>query len=575
MARHRSNKGRRAQRRHKAVVAQQAATRSALRVPAEVLVWSARNPEAMRPKTSFAPLKPPPGVVPADATGLAMDSASVVDITQWASEGVGYGVANSAGFMGYPYLAELSQLPEYRRISETLANEMTRTWITIRASGDEDKTDRIAEIEAEMRRLNLQDVIREAVEIDGLFGRSHLYIDTGATEDRDELRTDLGNGHNAISKGKVAKGSLRAVRCVEPVWCYPSSYNSNDPLVGDWYNPSTWFVQGKEVHVSRLLRIVGREVPDLLKPAYSFGGLPMSQIAKPYIDNWIRTRQSVSDLLHSFSVSGVKIDLINALETEKNGQGLFDRVALFTNLRDNRGTMVLDKEEEFFNVSTPLGSLDKLQAQSQEHMSAVSGIPIVKLLGIQPAGLNASSEGELECFYTWVNSLQEKMLRAPIHTILGFIQLSLFGEVDPEITFAFEALDGLDDMDAASIRKIEAETGAVLIGAGVLSPEDERRRIASDSDTAYAALDVDSVPQKPTTPLDRAQIVATVTAAASQAYESGLVERPQALRELMDGAAPYGGWGSLTEEDIAEAEAEPPPAPETELEPSQEHVPSV
>jgi hypothetical protein len=39
---------------------------------------------------------------------------------------------------------------------------------------------------------------------------------------------------------------------------------------------------------------------------------------------------------------------------------------------------VLDKDtEEFFNVSAPLGTLDALQAATQEHMCSVSGIPVV------------------------------------------------------------------------------------------------------------------------------------------------------------------------------------------------------
>ena len=39
-------------------------------------------------------------------------------------------------------------------------------------------------------------------------------------------------------------------------------------------------------------------------------------------------------------------------------------------------------------------------------MAAISRIPLVKLLGIQPAGLNASSEGELIAFEDWIASFQ-------------------------------------------------------------------------------------------------------------------------------------------------------------------------
>ena len=58
-------------------------------------------------------------------------------------------------------------------------------------------------------------------------------------------------------------------------------------------------------------------------------------------------------------------------------------------------------------MSAPLGTLDALQAQSQEQLASVSGIPLVELLGITPAGLNASSEGELKAYYGRIHDDQE------------------------------------------------------------------------------------------------------------------------------------------------------------------------
>jgi uncharacterized protein len=244
------------------------------------------------------------------------------------------------------------------------------------------------------------------------------------------LKLPLGNGTNAMSKAKVGKGSLKRIRVIEPVWTYPSRYNATDPLKPDWYKPSSWFVQGKEVHSTRLLTFIGREVPDLLKPAYSFGGLSMSQMIKPYVDNWLRVRQSVSDLISTFSTSGIKTDLSNFLAA--GGDELFKRLVLFNRNRDNQGLLVLDKNnEDYFNVSTPLGTLDQLQAQAQEHMASVSRIPLVKLLGISPAGLNASSEGEIETFDDTINAAQEAQIRPNLTRLMHFVMLSLWGAVDP------------------------------------------------------------------------------------------------------------------------------------------------
>jgi uncharacterized protein len=457
---------------------------------------SLRQPQNELVKFDYKPVPPPPGVVPSNKK-LAMDEATPA----WAVENSLF--EEGLAFLGYPYLAQLSQRPEYRVITETWAQEMTRKWIRLVSTGDgdaKDKSDKLIKIEAEFKRLKVQDAFKRVAELDGFFGRGHIYFDFGndISNDREELETSIGEG-GSISKAKITKGSLKSLRVIEPIWTYPSSYNANDPFKPDFFKPSRWFVMGKEVHSTRLLTFIGRPMPDLLKPAYSFGGLSLSQMAKPYVDNWLRNRQSVSDAVGNFSIMMLMLDMSQLLNTGA-AVDLAARVDLFNVTRDNRGVMVADKDkEDLKNVSMPLGGLDHLQAQSQEHMASVSQIPLVKLLGITPSGLNASSEGEIKVFYDKVNAQQVVLFNDNLTMILNVVQLSLFGEIDPEIGFVWEPLDTLDASAEATRRKTEADTDCALIDHGVISPEEARIRLASDDMSPYASLNLDeeSLPEAP------------------------------------------------------------------------------
>jgi uncharacterized protein len=505
----------------------------------------------------FKPYQPPPGVLPDKATpDMAMDSG----LQSWANDSFsnswnnanpwGAAFAEGIGFLGYAYLSELTQRPEYRRISERIATEMTRKWIRLTIAGeadpdtdedsdlaedkapdapledeedddksgtldlDEDGDDeptpeekaqrkrndalqkKILKINDEMKRLDIRGKFCKVAEHGGWFGRAHLYIDTGEGDDTEELLTDLGNGSDETSKSKFKKGSLKNIRAIEPIWCYPVRYNSQDPLREDWYTPEVWFVMAKQVHKSRLLTFIPREVPDILKPAYAFGGLSMSQMAKPYVDNWLRTRQAVTALIESFSVSGVYTNAQSLLQG--GGEEVIERIDMFNVNRANSGCFVLDKDtEEFFNVSTPLGSLDHLQAQSQEAMSSVSGIPLVVLLGITPSGLNASSEGELIVFQDLIHAEQERQWRDKLKRVIDFIQLNLFGEVDPAISFEFESLRAIDEKGEAEVRKLKADTHQVYVDMGSFSPEEVRGIEIADDDSPYNGLDPDDMPEAP------------------------------------------------------------------------------
>lgn len=327
---------------------------------------------------------------------------------------------------------------------------------------------------------------------DGWFGRGHLFLDSGA--ESAELKTPIGNGRDATSKGKIGKGWLKSIRTIEPVWAYPQGYNAQNPLSKDWYNPQQWYVMGQEIHATRLLKFVAREVPDMLKPAYAFGGLSMSQMAQPYIDMWLQTSRSVNQLIHSFSVMVLKTDM--ETQTQPGGAAqLIARVAMFNQMRDNGGTYVLNKEsEDFTNVSATLSGLHELQAQAQEHMAFVGRYPLLKFTGIQPSGLNASSEGELRTFYDNVHAYQEWFLRPGVQTVIDIAMITLWGAVDEDIVFEFVPLWGMSEKEEGELRKADAETDQIRIDSGVVSPEEVRKKVIADPASPYQGLDPDDVP---------------------------------------------------------------------------------
>ena len=423
----------------------------------------------------------PDGVKP---NGIAMDSSPLGNF--------GADCFFGTGFIGYPRLAELAQISEYRSVSETTANEMTRQWIEIKSVGEEDNSEAIKQIEECYERLNVRDVFRKAIETDGLFGRGQILVQI---KDHDgKLANPL-----LLTEKTIAKGSLKALVNIEPMWTTPAPYNAIDPTLPDFYKPKAWYVMAQEIHASRLFTLISRPVPDMLKPAYNFGGVSMTQLMMPYVERWLRTVDSVSDLLHSFSLSGIKTDMSAILSGSDDGDtNIMLRAELYNRLRDNRGLMLLSKdEEEFFQFNTPLSGLDALLAQSQEQMAAPSHTPLVKLLGITPSGLNASTEGEIAVYYDHIRAMQENLLRDPLDKLLKLVQLHLFGKVNDNITFDFAPLQQMSETELSTIRKSDTDRDVAYIQAGVVSAEEVRGRLASEPDSGYNGIDVEDVPEIP------------------------------------------------------------------------------
>lgn len=519
-----------------------------LKIDPTAFVYFGSQPVVARP--IHAP-KLLPGVVPENANApvlandaglacgphfLAMDSEQFAPLWSWLQD-----VNSGLGFPGYAYLSQLTQRSEYRSPAETMASEMTREWIQLKTKGKTEETDdsderqaddaalppspkdkaeeddaarmdddgapaviseadkKIEDIEAALEEFKVREHFRRVIEQDWFFGRSQLFLDvdpSGAdVEQEDETPrtivqpTVLRTVPLMIDPQGIPKGSLRGFKVIEPIWTTPYYYNATDPTAKDFYKPIAWYVLGQKIHASRLLTFIAREVPDLLKPAYNFGGISMSQLMEPYVFQWLRTRNSVSDLIHTFSIIKLATNMTAVLAgTAGAAKGLMDRMKLFTQNRDNQGIFLLDKnQEELGQEAVPLSGLGELQAQAQEHMAAPTHIPLVKLLGVTPTGLNASSEGEIKVFYDYVRS-QQQIYSPHLQTVLEVIQLHLFGHVDDSITFEWVPLTSPSIKELADIRKADADTGVAYVNAGVVSADEERQRLIADPNSGYTGL---------------------------------------------------------------------------------------
>lgn len=423
------------------------------------------------------------GVVPTDAKApvLAMDEAP-------GSYGQAFSYAQSlyggvvSGFPGYPYLAMLATRAEYRQMASSLAAELTREWIVINSSSDNDV--KVTELTQAMKDFGVQAVIQRAAEHDSYYGRGQIYI---------KMKTGDPNTPLVISEKTIKKGSLVGFQNIEPMWTTPVDYNATDPTDENFYKPTLWFSLSQRIHSSRLATVITREVPDILKPAFNFSGMSLSQLAEPYVDNWLTTRQSVADLLRKFSITALGTNMSQVLMQGGDGSDLMARAEYFNVMRANNGLMLFDKDtEEMVQLNAPLSGLHELQAASQEHMCAVSHMPAIILTGISPGGLNASSDSEMRAFYDWTAGVQEAFYRVHIETFLKIIQLHLYGSIDPDINFTFQPLYQMTPKELADIRQMDSVAAGNYIDRGVIAPDEERERIARDPLSGYQGLDLNS-----------------------------------------------------------------------------------
>lgn len=382
-------------------------------------------------------------------------------------------------FVGYAELSRLALSSEYRAVAETTAEEMTREWGKIKGGNDHKK---IEALEEAMEKFNIRNLFRKHIENDNLYGGSQLFIRIKGHESKQDKPLIL-------DERGIKQDSLEGFSVIEPIWTTPSVYNATDPTADDFFKPTVWYIMGKQTHSDRLLTLIMRPVPDMLKPAYNFRGVSMTQLMIPYVQRFHSTVDAIADIIPKFVINGLKTDMGSILSGGESNQ-MIARAKIFTHFQKNDNLMLLDNsnQEEFFQFSTPLSTLDALQDQSHKMLCTPSKTPQVKLTGLAEGGLNASQDGEIRVYYDHIAALQNAHLLPQMQVILRVLQLHLFGKVDENIFFQFNSLYQLDDEQRATVNLTKAQTYQVLLQEGVLDQEAVLGVLSNDEDGEFTGM---------------------------------------------------------------------------------------
>ncbi|WP_255430596.1 DUF1073 domain-containing protein [Xenorhabdus sp. TS4] len=443
-------------------------------------------------KSLFGPAKtlgaPKEAVMAMDSS---LSSSGAYTLIQHAWEH-GQGYAMGPSFMGYAALSSLTQNGLIRACIETVVDDMTREWIDIKAveiDGQVDSSEDKKVIEDALIAFRVKDVFHKAAEFNGYFGGCLIFIDTGASDS--QLLVPL----NISEKSAELKNFKRFV-LVEPINIFPGRYESTDPLSSRYFNPDTWWILGKEVHASRLIRICGNEVPILLKPSYNFMGMPQAQLLYDYVIHFQDSRTSAARLLEKFSLTALKTNMEDILTNPNATKGLDARLAYLAQHRSNDGILAIDKEmEDIVKLETPLSGVTDIVRQMLELIVVINRTPAVKSLGISPSGFNATGDSDIRNYNDHVKSQQEKIFRTGLQKALNILQIVTLGRLTQSVTFDFVDLNKDDAKAAAETQKMKTDRDVSLIDTGVISEKEVRRRLSADPDSDYFGMDVDDVPE--------------------------------------------------------------------------------
>lgn len=284
----------------------------------------------------------------------------------------------------------------------------------------------------------------------------------------------------------IKPNSYKGMVVVEPFWLQ-FEFNQDalqNPLSPYFYNP-TWFKlsNGIRIHSSHCIFLKNTVVPDILKPTYYYGGIPLTQMIYQRVYAAERVANEAPMLALSKRLLVADLNISSFL---KNSQEIKDKCAALSYMRDNFGVAVKRTGDNIQQIDTNLSDFDALIMTQYQLVAAIAQMPATKLLKAQPTGLNATGEYDFKDYVQSLQTIQDNDMKPIIDRHNELLSISMGKKID--FTTTFNPIDVPSKSDLAQINSLKAQTLSALVQSGILAQEEARESLRSDEDTDFNSL---------------------------------------------------------------------------------------
>lgn len=347
-----------------------------------------------------------------------------------------------------------------RKIVDIPANDACRAW---RSWQTED--DSVEQLEEEERKHNLVGKVHEAMIAARLFGGAAIYIGTGDSDPSLPL--------NPESKGK---DSIKFLTVLNKVDLAPGDI-SQDPEVETFRQPEFYtlssFANQMRIHPSRLVIFRGNRVPGGLVSGIEQGwGDSILQAIIDEVKKADAGSGNLSSLLFEAKTDVIRVpDLMSNMADEEYKNRLMERFTLAATAKGINGMLLLDKEEEWQQKTLTFNGLPDTVMTLLQIVSGAADIPVTRLLGQSPAGLNATGESDIRNYYDRISSMQEMDLDPAMMVLNEMLIRSALGKRDPSIYHSWRSLWQITKKEFAEIADKLATSIKTLDDTGLFPQE--------------------------------------------------------------------------------------------------------
>lgn len=353
-----------------------------------------------------------------------------------------------------------------RKIIDTIPEDMTRNWITITTQLPPDE---IRKLDKLWRVRRVRQKILTGLKWGRLYGGAVGLI---MIEGHDDILDQ------PLNFDTIMPGAFKGLMILDR-WSgvYPSPElvrNIDDTEFGlpDSYQVTLEEGQTMNVHHSRILRFVGRELPYWEKLAEVYWGASEVEVVFDELKKRDNTSWNIAQLIFLANLRVMKSEDLGemlAIGDTKLQSDIYNTLQAQNWLMSNMGLHLIGKNDEFQTHQYTFTGLNDIYESFMMDIAGASQIPVTKLFGRSPAGLNATGESDMQNYYEIVQQQQESTLGPILDKLLPIMCMSEFGAIPDDIDYTFNPIRTPDDEEVADLADKKTKSIIEVYNAGLIS----------------------------------------------------------------------------------------------------------
>lgn len=342
-----------------------------------------------------------------------------------------------------------------QNIVSIIPTDMVRKWFELNTTIDQDYLDEFNRLE---RKTQIKTRILEGLCWGRLYGGAVGLILIKGQEDLSK----------PLDMDAIMPGSFLGIRILDR-WSgvFPEGRLVTDPEDTDFGLPDYYTVRDANdtyeinVHHSRIIRFIGRELPWLEKVAELYWG--ESEIEAIY--NEIVRRDNVAANIAALTfranveyreVEG--LDQLLGIGNSEMQRRFWNQMQAMSIVRSSQGISLLNKGDTVHSEQYSFSGLGDVYDRIMMDVAGAARTPVTKLFGRSPAGMNSTGESDLLNYYDYIDGLRETSLRQVLEKLVPIMAMSCWGQLPDDLEIEFPSMQSPDEKAIAETAATKAST---------------------------------------------------------------------------------------------------------------------